>query len=129
MSMITRKNQIRFTFLLIVIGSLEIVFTGKSTSHAVAICLLLFLGLSRINPKSCITRIPDISYGTYLWHWPVLQIVSALFLNEASNTLGLFFVTLPIVFLLYVLSWHLVERPSIEFGRRTVNKQAKLKDL
>ena len=129
MSMITRKNQIRFTFLLIFIGSLEIIFTGKSISPAVAVCLLLFLGLSRINPKSRIARIPDISYGTYLWHWPVLQIVSALFLSEVSNTSALFFVSLPIVLLLSVLSWHLVERPAIEFGRRTVNKQPKLKDL
>ncbi len=126
MSMITRKNQIRFTVLLISIGSLEIIFTDESKSLAVAICLLLFIGLSRFNPKSCITRIPDISYGTYLWHWPVLQITSALLLSEGRNISTLFFVSLPIVLVLSVLSWYLVEKPCIEFGRQHLFKRARL---
>ena len=128
MTLLTMKSQILFSVLVMICGTLEIILTGNSTSLAVAICLLLFLSLSRFNPKSWIARIPDISYGTYLWHWPVLQVVSALLIREPKRgseiNFELFLFSLPIVLVLSILSWYLIEKPSIQFGRSfLVNQQ------
>jgi peptidoglycan/LPS O-acetylase OafA/YrhL len=63
----------------------------------------------------------DLSYGIYLYHFPVIQTVIALGLTGTSVGWALwwlcplvFFITLPIA----GLSWYGVERPAQNLGRR-----------
>ncbi|MGN7250033.1 acyltransferase family protein [Arthrobacter sp. SAFR-014] len=61
----------------------------------------------------------DLSFGTYLWHWPVIN----LFLWAGWNP-GALTVPLVLIFTLVLgwLSWHLVERPALR--RKRVSARA-----
>jgi peptidoglycan/LPS O-acetylase OafA/YrhL len=65
-----------------------------------------------------IPRIPrqlDLSYGTYLWAFPVQQ--SIIQLAGVTNPLGLFAVATPIVLLIAAASWLCVEQPALRLKR------------
>jgi peptidoglycan/LPS O-acetylase OafA/YrhL len=83
---------------------------------------ILWLGLTRgvptIDPKA------DLSYGTYLYGWPVQQALVALFPSAAALTLLM--PALAITLAAAALSWHLVEKPSLALKARMLgNKQRK----
>jgi len=60
-------------------------------------------------------RIPesigDVSYGLYVYAFPVQQLV--VWLDPAIGPWGLFCVALPVTFVLAWFSWHLVEKPAL----------------
>jgi peptidoglycan/LPS O-acetylase OafA/YrhL len=60
-----------------------------------------------------IPRIPrdtDLSYGTYLWAFPVQQV---LVMSGVREPLQLFAIATPIVLVIAALSWFLVEKPAL----------------
>lgn len=58
----------------------------------------------------------DLSYGVYLYGWPVQQAVVALF--PAAGALALFFPALVLTLAVAALSWYLVEKPALGLKRR-----------
>lgn len=56
-------------------------------------------------------RVTDLSYGIYIYHWVVMQLVFSLMPN--SNVLSLFMISLPVVVGLAWLSWTYVEAPML----------------
>lgn len=58
----------------------------------------------------------DISYGVYLYGWPVQQVFYALF--PATGALVLLWPALAATLLVGVLSWLLVEKPALNLKRR-----------
>jgi len=62
------------------------------------------------------TRFGDLSYGTYLYGWPVEQLV-VYCQGGAASWQSVFFWSVPLSLLLAFLSWHLVERWAIQLGR------------
>ena len=79
-------------------------------------------------------KLNDVSYGIYIYHWCILQLVFMIMPNLSVT--GLLAITLPITFLLANLSWHFVEKPMLKhktsfskylrFGRRKPIYDAKL---
>lgn len=61
-------------------------------------------------------RFGDYSYGTYLWGWPVQQMIAHHWPQLAPIPHAL--IALPIAILLGVLSWKLVEEPALSLLRR-----------
>lgn len=59
-----------------------------------------------------LTRFGDASYGVYIWAWPVQQTIVQVAGNDASPWLVIVVAT-PIVWLLAIASWRLVERPAL----------------
>jgi peptidoglycan/LPS O-acetylase OafA/YrhL len=61
-----------------------------------------------------LTYIGRISYGLYLWHWPVFLVVD----NARTGLIGweLFVVRCAITFVIAVASWYLVEQPVRKMG-------------
>jgi peptidoglycan/LPS O-acetylase OafA/YrhL len=59
-------------------------------------------------------RFGDLSYGLYLYAFPVQQLVLAFMPDDAYPVLTCVALTLPLAF----LSWHLVERPALRWTRR-----------
>lgn len=55
-----------------------------------------------------------VSYGLFLWHYPVMQ--AARFLGVTSPA-GLFAVAFPVALGFAIVSWFAVEKPSIRLGR------------
>lgn len=111
------KIKISYSIILIVIYFL---FSKTPISPFVfyATCFYVLLSISsmrfflKLKPKY------DISYGIYLWGWPVQQMVSktAPSLGVYSNT----FLSLIIAMVIASLSWILIERKFINIGRSLV---------
>ena len=79
-------------------------------------------------------KLSDVSYGVYIYHWCVLQLLF-MWMPKLSVA-ALFLITLPITFLLATLSWHFVEKPMLthktsfskylRFGRKKPSYDASL---
>lgn len=77
--------------------------------------LVVFFG-SRPNVLSSIAaRVGDLSYGVYLFGWPVEQLIKV-YTGTASPWL-LMALACPIVLLLAAVSYHAVERPALRLKR------------
>jgi len=55
----------------------------------------------------------DLSYGIYIIHFPIVQILISSHIFNYSPLLGLF-IAITAVFLLSTISWHLLERPFLK---------------
>ena len=61
----------------------------------------------------------DFSYGIYIVHFPILQILIAYRLFDASPVLALVFAAFTVL-LLAILLWNLVEKPFLQKGSHYV---------
>ena len=78
--------------------------------------LLFYLGRIPLHALDWMRRVPDVSYGIYLYGWPVQCLWIWFFhgspwINFAASTI--------LCFGLGWLSWHFVERPMLKFKRRS----------
>ena len=62
----------------------------------------------RVLSTSPMTYLGRISYGIYLWHWPVIIVCTY---GRHVSPLALFAITTPVATALAALSFHLIERP------------------
>lgn len=62
----------------------------------------------------------DISYGVYIFGWPVQQSLVALLMsfNFTLHPIAVFVISASVSAIIAMASWTLVEKPSIEWGRR-----------
>ena len=79
--------------------------------------LVLYVALERRLPVLRAARFGDLSYGLYIYGWPVEQLVVRMHGGTAPWWL-VFAVALPASGLLALLSWHLVERPALALKPR-----------
>jgi peptidoglycan/LPS O-acetylase OafA/YrhL len=63
----------------------------------------------------------DLSYGTYLYGWPVQQALHALF--PAAAALALLVPAVVATLMVAALSWHLVEKPALALKARTLGRR------
>jgi peptidoglycan/LPS O-acetylase OafA/YrhL len=75
-------------------------------------CPLLWLATGEKLRLPDLSRIGDISYGTYLYGWPTEQVVRAL-LGGGARWWSVFFLSLPNALRLGFLSWRIVEKRSL----------------
>ena len=67
-----------------------------------------------------IPRLPfDFSYGVYIWHDPIINLLVILSIPFAS-------LVIPLTLLIAALSWFLVERPSLKLKRRSLRPVDKM---
>lgn len=64
-----------------------------------------------------VSTLGDLSYGIYIYAWPVQQIGVAL-LGRQTSYLALLSITIPVTLALAAASWHLVEREALRFKPR-----------
>lgn len=76
------------------------------------------------------SRMPDWSYGIYIWHYPLFQILW--FAGVARTEMTLLAFGIPLTLVVSALSWHLIERPSLTqktvFGRWLSGQSRPAKD-
>lgn len=80
--------------------------------------LVLYLALSPVVHLPKLARKGDLSYGIYIFAWPVQQVATHLLGASVTwywNTL----LSLPVVLGLAWLSWHLIEKPALALKRPT----------
>jgi peptidoglycan/LPS O-acetylase OafA/YrhL len=64
-----------------------------------------------------LVRHGDVSYGVYLWGWPVAQAVRAV-LGPGPGVVGTLAVAAPLTYLVALASWRLVEAPALRLKDR-----------
>jgi peptidoglycan/LPS O-acetylase OafA/YrhL len=73
---------------------------------------VIYLGLSKSITLGNATRFGDLSYGTYLYGWPVEQVVRSA-MGISATGLSLFLISLPLAAACGWLSWHLIEKHAL----------------
>lgn len=107
-----------------IIGVLAVAFAlfgasivGELIANLLLTALILRLGLTQKRSK-LLLKLPDYSYGIYIWHYPIMQ--AALFLVPGLGPFELMAISVPLVILASGLSWHLIEKPALRLkpGRK-----------
>ena len=68
-------------------------------------------------------RLPDVSYGIYIYHWCVLQML--FYWMPHLGVLELFALTFPITVGLAALSWYIIEKPALRSKTQFANSMRK----
>ncbi|WP_025761904.1 acyltransferase family protein [Dyadobacter tibetensis] len=63
-------------------------------------------------------KIGDLSYGLYIYAYPVQQLVATFFLGEGLSVMGMFFISLVGVLPLAWMSWKFIEEPSLRLKNK-----------
>ena len=85
--------------------------------YCFCICYIMaYIGMSNI-PKIPIASKGDYSYGIYLYHCPIINCVFY-FIPWVQNTILLFIVSLPPVFLFAAFSWTFIEKPILKMRKK-----------
>jgi peptidoglycan/LPS O-acetylase OafA/YrhL len=79
--------------------------------------LVMYLALRRPPALSALTARADISYGVYIYAFPIEQ-VAVHALGARTNPLLVLLIALPTTVLLAALSWRLIERRCLDLKRR-----------
>lgn len=77
---------------------------------------LVYIATSPIIRLPTLDRLGDLSYGTYLYGWPVEQVVNHA-LGQYSTPWSVFALALPTALLFGWLSWHLLEKHALRLKR------------
>lgn len=87
---------------------------------AIPIALLTIdLGCSSTLSSAALQRFGDISYGTYLWAFPIQQLIQLrLDVGPWSNIA----IATPVTVVLAFLSWHLIEKPCLRLKPKAVRQ-------
>lgn len=80
--------------------------------YALALSIIIIYLATTIKHLGNIGKYGDLSYGIYIWHFPLIQIFITLGLFSTSPWLAFAALTLG-VFTLASLSWHLIEKPFL----------------
>jgi peptidoglycan/LPS O-acetylase OafA/YrhL len=111
------RIQIRHDVMLVLAGLTYISYNTSSFSVLLALSIGYFcFWFAYRTPLARIERFGDPSYGTYLWGWPVEQVVVAMYpqVTPAINCV----VGVMVAVGLGYLSWHAIERPSLALKDR-----------
>ncbi len=84
--------------------------TAEAALASAGAYLLVVFGSALAKPRG-LTKLPDISYGVYLYGWPSQKLV--IFSGVASAPLAVFGLSLAMAVCLACLSWKLVEAPAL----------------
>jgi peptidoglycan/LPS O-acetylase OafA/YrhL len=101
--------------ILIGLGSASVISHGSPWFHELFVLTLsycvFYLGFLQCEPLLAYNRLGDYSYGTYIYAWPIEQVVVAV-CKGCSPTIVII-LALPLTLLFALLSWHLIEELSL----------------
>jgi peptidoglycan/LPS O-acetylase OafA/YrhL len=86
-----------------------------------AVVFLAYRGpaaLRRLSPRN------DVSYGIYLWGWPVEQAVRAI-VGPGIGPLAMIAVAVPVTYVVALASWRFVEAPAMRLRTSLVARGAR----
>lgn len=78
---------------------------------------LIWLGSARFPPFAWIGERSDISYGMYLYGWPITLLLRAA-LGDGLNGYEMALLALPLTAIVAFFSWHLIEEPALRLKKK-----------
>lgn len=78
---------------------------------------LIWLGSAHFPPFAWIGERSDISYGMYLYGWPITLLLRAA-MGDGLNGYEMTLLALPLTAIVALLSWKFVEEPALRFKRK-----------
>jgi peptidoglycan/LPS O-acetylase OafA/YrhL len=87
--------------------------------------LLFYVAYQRPSPVSSIGRRWDLSYGAYLYGWPI-EMLFVHYLGERFGPWAIFAMAMPVALVLAALSWHFVEEPFMRAKEKFASPSAGL---
>lgn len=80
---------------------------------------LIWLGSARFPPFAWVGEKSDISYGMYLYGWPITLLLRGA-LGDGLNGYEMALLAMPLTAIVALLSWRLIEEPALRFKKRAV---------
>lgn len=100
--------------LLLLIWSVLIFSPVARTSTALLLSYpILCLGLTKSHIAQAVVSRGDLSYGVYVYAFPIQQTFVSISLTTAWPSAANIALSLPVTFLVALLSWRFIERPSL----------------
>jgi peptidoglycan/LPS O-acetylase OafA/YrhL len=93
-----------------------VAFAGRDTLLIWPAVLYFVFWFAYVPRLPAIPRDADLSYGTYLWAFPVQQTIVQL--TRIESPLGLFAIAMPIVLVIAAFSWLRIEKPALSLKQR-----------
>jgi len=110
-----RKPYLAAAFVCLCITLLDERFAALGLGMFVSYVLLAVAALGSGTILSKINNKNDISYGVYLYAWPIEK--TLLWFGFTTNLLTLGLTTFFLAALVGTISWFLIEKPAMRFGR------------
>lgn len=122
-TMWVHRNQLPLTPLFAAIALLVLIvgafgFLKSAAYHIGLSYLTIYCCLARPIPLNLQKWPGDLSYGTYLYGFPIQKAVLFSPLQPFLTPMILTVIALPVTFALAYLSWHFVEKPALTLARR-----------
>ncbi|MBX5204157.1 acyltransferase [Rhizobium sp. NZLR1] len=112
-----RQPNIVLALIFVALGMLCLVFwPGYLYGRMLFAYPLVYIATSPVIRLPTLERLGDASYGTYLYGWPVEQMMNHA-LGQYSTWWAVFALSLPTAWLLGWLSWHLLEKRALRLKR------------
>jgi len=110
------RDRLRFSWLAVGVFAAASYLLRETAVVEVLINVLLAwfifrVAYMRIPSMKWMQRIPDLSYGIYIYHWCILQLL--FYWMPHLNVTELFALTFPPTVGLAALSWYIIEKPAL----------------
>ena len=89
---------------------------GELSANLMLVAMLMKFGLPQTANARCV-KLPDYSYGIYIWHYPVMQAILSVQMD--LNPMALLLISTPVYILLAGMSWHFIERPALKLKKKS----------
>lgn len=100
---------------------------GAGTSVTAVLLVAAFVNWSAISKPLPVVKKHDISYGVYIWHYPIAQILVGFGLVSSIWVLGA--MTFILTIIISTLSWLFIERPAMRLKKTLLAKKVEAPQL
>jgi peptidoglycan/LPS O-acetylase OafA/YrhL len=101
-----------FILIIAVIGYITQKYYPFYPLYALSLSIIVIYLATAIIYLGHISKYGDLSYGIYIWHFPIIQTFIALALFDTNPWLTFIFLTVTVLFISW-LSWHFIEKPFL----------------
>lgn len=107
---------VKYAYILLVV-SFILVYLGIGYIEPVLIGLLILILFIKTKTLISFRKFGDISYGVYIFHFPIIQIIASQ-IGFDKNPIVMSVLVLVVTFVLSFLSWHLLEKRMIGLKKK-----------
>ncbi len=125
MSLFQFRNHVKLRlYVLVFLGAASAFSYGSPWFHQLFVLAwsygVFYLGFLKLGPLAAYNYLGDYSYGTYIYGFPMEQIVAAL--HKECTPLRLIILSLPPTIIFAIFSWHLIEERALAQRSSILNR-------